>query len=101
MPLDRIRILVTGEFTAAHLCLEDSPHQHTWCVAAWFATTPKADARLFRASLDELLERWNGGLLPEGRDWNEDIVAQLSMLAGCVEALVYRKADRLGAHWRA
>lgn len=97
----RIRILVSGEFSASHRCVEGHPHGHTWHVTAWFTAMPRVDARLFRDALDAMLAKWDGTELEAGRDWNEDIVADLARLPDCVEVRVWREADRLGAHWTA
>jgi hypothetical protein len=95
----RIRILVSGKFSAAHRCIEGHPHKHTWHVTAWFASTPRVDARLFRDALDTMLAVWDGTELEAGRNWNEDIVADLANIPDCVEVRVWREADRLGVHW--
>jgi hypothetical protein len=94
-----MRIVVSGSFTATHSCVEGHPHDHKWHVTAWFVSAPRADARLFRESLDTMLARWEGRVLPAGRDWNEDIAEEISGLVNCVEVRVWREADRLGAHW--
>ncbi len=97
----RMRIMVVGAFTARHRCVEGHPHEHTWHVTAWFRATPRTDARLFRDALDAKLAEWEGGILAEGRDWNEDLAEALATLVDCVEVRVWREADRLGAHWTA
>ena len=96
-----MRIMVCGTFTAKHSCVEGFPHEHTWHVTAWFQAAPRADARLFRASLDILLQGLDGTELPIEADWNEDIAARFATLCNCVKVRVWREADRLGAEWSA
>lgn len=95
------RIVVTGSFTAKHSCVEGKPHQHTWTVTAWFETPSRADATLYRAALDMMLDTMDGTTLPEGADWNEDIAARIATLCNCVRVRVWRQAERIGAEWSA
>lgn len=98
---DTMRIIVCGTFTAKHSCVEGFPHEHTWRVTAWFLTPVRADARLYRQSLDTMLARLDGSTLTKGADWNEGIALQISKLCNCVKVRVWRESDRLGAEWSA
>lgn len=91
--------MVSGSFAAFHSCVEGVPHQHTWHVTAWFRPAQCTDARLYLAALDTVLAGLEGTTLPSMLDWNEDIVARLAELNGCVKVRVWREADRLGAEW--
>lgn len=93
------RIVVTGSFTATHSCVEKRPHKHTWTVTAWFEPPARADATLYRAALDGLLETMDGTTLPADADWNEDIAARVGALCNCVRVRVWRQSERLGCEW--
>jgi len=95
------RIMVCADLTATHHCVEGHPHEHTWHITAWFGAPARADARLYLAALDMLLDPLQGSTLPIGADWNEDICERVSMLCNCVRVRVWRQADRLGAEWSA
>lgn len=94
-------IVVRGRFTAQHLCAEPVEHEHSWSVEAYFATPAPADARCYLASLDTLLGGWNGKSLPANIQTNEQIAATVGLLVNCVEVVVFRDAERIGARWRA
>lgn len=96
-----VEIIASGSFTAKHLCAEPVEHEHTWTVQAFFATPAPADARCYLAMLDMLLAGWNGKSLPPEIQTNEQIAAVVGKLVNCVEVVVFRDAERIGARWRA
>ncbi len=91
---------VSGQFTATHVCVEESAHPHTWEVMAWFSVSDRTDARCYRASLDALLSAWDGGALPSDIEWGEDIARAVGTLVNCVEVIVSRPDERIHAKWR-
>lgn len=98
---ERILTGVSGSFTAQHKCAEDELHGHTWNVLAWFETPHRADARLYKAMLDNMLSGWDGGVLPDYAEWGEDIARTIGKLVNCVEVVVSREAEGIYARWLA
>jgi hypothetical protein len=90
---------VSGSFKARHKCAEAELHEHTWSVMAWFETPCRADARLYKATLANLLAGWDGGVLPEYAEWAEDMARTIGKLVNCVEVIVSREAEGLYARW--
>lgn len=91
---------VSGHFSAAHYAPDAAqPHGHTYRVKAWFKTPERADARLYKASLDTLLRHWDHTLLPPELAWAEDIAAAVGKLVNCVEVVVSREAEGFHARW--
>jgi 6-pyruvoyl-tetrahydropterin synthase len=83
---------VSAHFSAAHYAPplpgskedEGRLHGHTWLVTAWFRNDDKADARLFKVALEQVLKLWDHKVLPDELAWGEDIARAVGTLNNCV-----------------
>jgi hypothetical protein len=90
-----ILIDVWADFTASHRCAEGVEHPHGWRITGTFKVPAYTDARVYRASIDELAKLWNDTTLPAHLDWSEDILRAVLTLNNCVDAKVSRPAERI------
>jgi 6-pyruvoyl-tetrahydropterin synthase len=103
----RILTGVTSHFSAAHYApplpgskaQRGEMHGHTWQVTAWFENEGKADARLFKCALEQVLKLWDHKVLPDELAWGEDIARAVGTLNNCVQVDVSRPMEGFHARW--